>query len=331
MKKDDYKKGEILIYKTEEDGVGLDVRLEKNTVWLTQAQMAELFQKSPSTISEHISNVFEEGELEKELSIRKFGNSEIGLSKPTNYYNLDVIISVGYRVKSHQGTHFRIWATKTLTDHLIRGFTVNKRLLFEAQDKFQELQSTIAFLQEKSQRKLLRGQEAEILNLLASYTKTLSTLEAYDKGALVDVRGKKTRFVLSYDECERIIQQIKTELIARKEAGDLFGNDRDNTFIGIVRGLTQTFNQKELYSTIEDKAAHLLYLTIKDHPFSDGNKRIASFLFIYFLDRAEYLYKKSGERKINDNALTALALLIAESDPQEKEVMIKIVKTLISE
>lgn len=156
-------------------------------------------------------------------------------------------------------------------------------------------------------------------------------MDQYDKGKLSDERGRKTKFVLKYEDCVKIIAELKKQLIAKKEASDLFGQERDGSFEGVIKGLYQTFTKKELYPTIEDKVSHLLYLTIKDHPFTDGNKRTASFLFVYFLDKSGYLFKKSGERKINDNALTALALLIAESDPKEKEVMIKIIMNLIGE
>lgn len=173
--------------------------------------------------------------------------------------------------------------------------------------------------------------KTEILNLLADYAKTLSLLEKYDKGALSEQKGRKTKFVLKYETCVNIIAELKKELAKKKEAGDLFGQERGGSFEGIIKGLYQTFGKKELYPTIEDKASHILYLTIKDHPFSDGNKRSAAFLFACFLDKTNYLFKKSGERKINDNALVALTLLIAESDPKDKEVMIKIIKNLIVE
>ena len=184
-------------------------------------------------------------------------------------------------------------------------------------------------LQKQSQKELLKGQETEILTLLADYSKTLSLLAQYDKGKLKEEKGKRTKFVLRFEDTTRIIAELKKELIAKKEAGDLFGQARGGGFEGIIKGLYQTFAKKELYPTIEDKASHLLYLIIKDHPFSDGNKRSAAFLFVYFLDKSDYLFKKSGERKINDNALTALALLIAESDPKDKAIMIRIVKNLI--
>ena len=253
------------------------------------------------------------------------------IKRDVEFYNLDTILSVGYRVNSKQATQFRVWATKTLKNHLIKGYTVNEKRLLEAREKFQELQTAISFLREKSKKELLSGQAGEILNLLSDYSKTLTILEQYDKGQLKESKGGKTKFVLKYDDCLKIIAELKKELVMKKEASDLFGNERDGSFEGIIKGLYQSFGDKELYPSIEDKASHLLYFIIKDHPFSDGNKRSAAFLFVYFLDKTNFLFKKSGERKINDNALVALALLVAESDPKEKETMVKIVKNLLAE
>ena len=325
-------KGEIVIYQTSKKEVELRVRLEKETVWLTQKQMALLFNKGISTINEHIKNIFREVELKENSVIRKFRiTAADGKTYETNFYNLDVIISVGYRVKSLRGTQFRIWATKTLKEHLIEGYTINEKRLLEAREKFKELQTTISFLQEKSQKELLSGQVGEILNLLSSYAKTLTLLNEYDKGKLKEIKGRKAKFVLSYEGCKKIIDEIKKELMMKKEASELFGNEAGRGFEGIVKNLYQTFGSKELYKTIEEKAAHLLYLTIKDHYFTDGNKRIASFLFVYFLDKNNYLYRENREKKINDNALVALALLIAESNPKEKDILIKIITNLIGD
>ena len=332
MKKDNFQKGEIIIYKTSKNEVALDVRLEKDTVWLTQNQIALLFGTQRPAITKHLNNIFKSSELSKNSvsSILEHTASD-GKVYKTQFYNLDAIISIGYRVNSTRATQFRIWATKILKDHLLKGYTINEKRLLEAQEKFQELQTAISFLQEKSKKELLSGQEGEILNLLSSYAKTLTILEQYDKGELKESKGGKTKFILTYEHCLQIINELRKELITKKEAGDLFGSERDGSFEGIIRGLYQTFSGKELYPFIEDKASHLLYFIIKDHPFSDGNKRSAAFLFVYFLDKIGYLFKKSGERKINDNALVALALLVAESEPKEKETMIKIIKNLLTE
>ncbi|MFH1745346.1 MAG: Fic family protein, partial [bacterium] len=194
---------------------------------------------------------------------------------------------------------------------------------------FDKLQKTIAFLNKKSKAKILGGQEKEILNLLADYSKTLTLLERYDKNKLKDNKTGKSKFVLKYQDCSSIINRLKLELTNKKEAGDLFGNEIDYKLESITKNIYQTFSQKELYQSLEEKAAHFLYLIIKDHPFSDGNKRIGSFLFVYFLDKNKYLYRDDGEKKINDNALTALALLVAESDPKEKEQMIALITQLL--
>jgi death-on-curing family protein len=332
MADEEFKKGEIIIYKTPQNDIELEVKLEKETVWLSLNQMALLFNRDKSVISRHICNIFKEKELEKDSVVANFATTAAdGKIYQVDYYNLDVIISVGYRVKSLNGVKFRQWATKVLKRYLIQGYVVNRKRLLEAQNKFHDLQQAVLFLQNQVKKELLKGQEIEILNLLADYSKTLSLLHQYDERKLKKTKGKKIEVILKYPDCKKIIVELKKQLIAKKEAGDLFGQERAGAFEAIIGGLYQTFGKKELYPTIEDKAAHLLYLTIKDHPFTDGNKRIASFLFVYLLDKTNYLFKKSGEKKINDNALTALALLIAESDPKEKEVMIKIIKNLIIE
>jgi len=330
MKNDGFKKGEIVIYQSKY-GPRLEVRLEEETVWLTQKQMAVLFDKGVPTINEHIKNIFKEGELQENSVIRKFRiTAADGKTYETNFYNLDVIISVGYRVKSLRGTQFRIWATKTLKEHLVKGYTINEKRLLQAQNQFQELQDTISFLQNKSKHKLLAGQEQEMLNLLANYSKTLTLLEQYDKENLSLVKKTKGGFILEYENAINVIGEIKKDLVAKKEASDLFGQENSDKFKGILGCIYQTFGKKELYPSLEEKAAHLLYFIIKDHPFVDGNKRIASFLFVYFLDKNDFLYSKTGEKKINDNALTALAILIAVSDPREKDKLIKIITNLVA-
>lgn len=328
----DIKRGAIIIYKTAKNEVDLKVRMEKETVWLDAHQIALLFRVNRPAIVKHINNIYKTNELDENLTCSILEQvAADGKIRKMNLYNLDMIISVGYRVNSKQATQFRIWATKTLKNYLIKGYAINEKRLIEAREKFKELQSAIAFLKEKSKKELLIGQEGELLSLLASYAKTLTILDEYDKGKIKEIKGKKSKFVLSYENCLRIISELKKELTEKKEAGDLFGQERDGSFEGIIKGLYQTFGGKELYPNIEDKASHILYLIIKDHPFSDGNKRSGAFLFVYFLDKCDYLYRQNGEKKISDNALTALALLVAESDPKEKEVVIKIIKNLIAE
>ncbi|MDD4271656.1 MAG: virulence protein RhuM/Fic/DOC family protein [Patescibacteria group bacterium] len=326
MKINNKSKGEIIIYKTKR-GPKLDVKMEKQTVWLTQAQIGLLFDVERSVITKHIKNIFENGELKEKSNVQNLhiANSD----KPVKFYSLDVVLSVGYRVNSKRATQFRIWATKTLKDHLAQGYTINEKRLLEAREKFSELQNVISFMREKAKHELLAGQEQEILNLLAYYLSSLAILEKYDKDKLALPRAGKTKYKLTYELALEVIKNIKAELVKKKQASDIFGHQSANKLEGILANLWQTFGGNELYKSFEEKAAHLLYLIIKDHPFIDGNKRIASFLFVYFLDKNNFLYRDNGEKKINDNALVALALLTAISDPKDKDTVIKIIVNLL--
>ena len=252
MKKNNFKKGEIIIYKTSKNEVSLKVRFENETVWLTQAEIAELFGKERTVITKHIKNIFADKEINLKSNVQKMhiANSD----KPVEFYSLDVILAVGYRTNSARAIHFRKWATSVLKKYLLQGYAINEKRLLEAREKFQELQTAISFLQEKSKKELLSGQAGEILNLLSDYSKTLTILEQYDKGQLKESKGGKTKFVLKYDDCLKIIAELKKELIVKKEASDLFGNERDGSFEGIIKGLYQSFGGKELYPSIEDKA-----------------------------------------------------------------------------
>jgi len=324
-------KGEIVIYKSPQ-GPEIQVKLEKETVWLDAHLIARLFDVNRPAIVKHINNIYKTGELDKKSTCSILEQvAADGKIRKMNLYNLDTIISVGYRVNSNRATQFRIWATKTLKEHLVKGYTINAKRLLQAQTHLKELQGAIGFLQGKAKHELLAGQEQEILNLLANYSKTLTLLEQYDKRKLRLVKKEKGKFVLLYNEARQVIEEIKKELIAKKEASDLFGQENSEMFKGILGSIYQTFDGKELYLSLEEKAANLLYFIIKDHPFIDGNKRSGSFLFVYFLDKNNYLYKSSGEKKINDNALTALSLLIAVSDPREKDVLIKIITNLLND
>ncbi len=304
MKEQEIKKGEVIIYKSKE-GPKLEVRLEENTVWLTQNQIALLFSTQRPAITKHLNNIFKSGELDKNsVSSILEHTANDGKTYKTQFYNLDAIISVGYRVNSNRATQFRIWATKTLKEHLVKGYTLNEKRLLQYQNSFQDLQETITLLQEKSKHELLVGQEQEILSLLSSYSKTLTLLEQYDKEKLKLTKKAKEKYVVQYDEARKLIDKIKKDLIAKNEASNLFGQENEDRFKAIIKNIYQTFDGKELYSSLEEKAAHILYLVIKDHPFVDGNKRIGSFLFIYYLNKNNYLYKENGEKKINDNTLT---------------------------
>jgi len=327
MKKDNFQKGEIVIYKASQKEVELRVRFENESVWLSQAGIAKLFGKDRTVITKHIAKIFTDKEIDKKSNVQKMhiANSD----KPIELYGLDVILAVGYRTNSSRAIHFRKWATRTLKNYLLRGYALNEKRLSETQEKFKELQGAISFLRDKSAHELLSGQEQEILDLLANYSKTLTLLEQYDTEKLHLARRGKAKFILTYKIASAIISGLKKDLLIKKEAGDLFGQEYADKFKAILGNIYQTFDKKELYASIEEKAAHLLYLIIKDHPFADGNKRTGAFLSVYFLDKNNYLYKESGERKINDNALTAIALLIAISDPKEKDKMIKIITNLL--
>jgi len=325
-----FNKGEVVIYKPKSGEIQLEVKLEKETVWLDARQMAQVFGVNRPAIVKHVNNIYRSMELSEKSTCSKTEQvAADGKIRLINLYNLDMIISIGYRVNSKRATQFRIWATKVLKSYLLEGYVVNQKRLVEAQNKFNQLRETVAFLRAKSKEELLKGQGKEILELLADYSKTLTLLEEYDKNKLRTAKGKRAKFVLEYEDCSRVAAELKKGLIAKKEAADIFGNEIGHQLESIAKNLYQTFSGKDLYKSVEEKAAHILYLIIKDHPFSDGNKRIGSFLFVYFLDKNNYLFRKSGERKINDNALAALALLIAASNPKEKEQMVALITQLI--
>lgn len=328
-KNNEIKKGEIVIYK-DSKGPEIQVKLENESVWLDAHLIAKVFGINRPAIVKHINNIYKTGELDKKATCSILEQvATDGKIRKMNLYNLDVIVSVGYRVNSKRATQFRIWATNVLRGYLVKGYAVNEKYLLEAKNRFNDLQSTIAFLQEKSKHQLLVGQEQEIIDLLAGYAKTFSLLEQYDKEKLALVKKTKSKFVLDYASAVKVIKEVKKELAGKNEASDLFGQENGDKLKAIFGNIYQTFDKKDLYPSLEEKASHLLYFIIKDHPFVDGNKRTASFLFVYFLDKNNYLYKETGEKKINDNALTALALLIAVSAAEEKDRLVKIVTNLL--
>ena len=325
--------GEVVIYQSSDGFASLDVHLAEETVWLTQAQMAELFDRNKRTISEHLRNVFKESELEEEVVVRKFrtttrhgalaGKTQ---SKEVQYYNLDVVISVGYRVKSLRGTQFRIWATNVLKQHLVQGYTVNQRRL--AEKGLAEMEEAVALLSRTLQRhELVTDEGKAVLEVVSRYAKSWSLLLQYDEDRLElpkDRHGAGKS--LAYHQARAAITALHSDLSGRGEATDLFGREREHALQAILGNLDQTFGGRDLYPSIEEKAAHLLYFVIKDHPFSDGNKRIGSFLFLLFL-RENNLLDQSG---INDNGLVALALLIAESDPRQKDLLVRLILNLLA-
>lgn len=316
----------IVIYQSEDGQTQIDVRLENETVWLTQAQMAELFQKDQSVIARHIANIFKEGELEKSSNMQILHNT-LSKYKPTSIYNLDVIISVGYRVKSKRGTAFRIWARKILKDYLIKGFAVNERI---RREQIGELRQLVGILGRTIQSQPLMPSEENqaLFDVVTDYAYALDTLDNYDYERLtIEKTTQEERFHATY---ENAISEI--EGLRKKFGGsNLFGNEKDDSFKSSIGQIYQTFGGEELYPSVEEKAAMLLYLVTKNHSFSDGNKRIAATLFLWFLNNNGILYRKDGSKRLADNTLVALTLMIAESKTEEKDVMVKVVVNLINQ
>lgn len=331
---------QIIIYQTKDGQAQIEVNLQQETVWLSQAQMVELFGKSKKTISEHINNVFKEGELQADQVVRKFRTTAPdGKNYVVNHYNLDVIISVGYRVKSRRGTQFRIWATSVLKDYLVQGYALNQQRLQEAKEKLQALQEAVSLFSRLPERKSLSATEAEsILSVLNSYSYGLEILDQYDHQS-VEIRHTQDQelFRLTYEEAIRQIRLWRET----QQAGPMFGNEKDDSFRSSLETIYQTFDSIDLYPSVEEKAAHLLYFIIKNHSFTDGNKRIGAGLFVWFLERNKLLYRSgertprdtqaAGQKRIADNALVALTLMIATSRPEEKEIIIKVIVNLINQ
>ena len=303
---------QVAIYKSKTGEFVINIDTKHDTVWLSQKQMASLFGKTIPTINEHIKNVYKEKELNTSRTIRKFrivedeGRRQI--TRTIDHFNLDVIISVGYRVKSLQGTQFRIWATKTLKHYLVKGYVLNQKRLKEQQKSLKVLSDSVALIKLKIQSPMLAGQESELLEIVKTYIDSLRLLKLYDDQRLTVGKLKsKSKFQLDYQTTIQNINELKARLLKQSLASENFGMENSHRLEGLIGAISQTFDGRELYPSIEEKAAHLLYFVIKDHPFIDGNKRIGSTLFIYFLSKNNFLFKDSGEAKINDRALVALA------------------------
>lgn len=318
---------DILLYLAEDGETRLEVQLDHETVWLTQKQMAELFDKNVRTVNEHIKNVFKEGELDEPAVIRKFRiTAADGKSYATVHYNLDVIISVGYRVKSQRGTQFRRWATQVLRDHLVKGYTLNEQRLRDESAKLAEMRQAVKLLSRTLEhQQLVSDLGKDVLQVITDYAYALATLDRYDHGTLAieDTSGPAT-FALVYDQAISVVQSMKGEF------DGLFGLEKDQGFKSALGAIYQTFDGKDVYPSIEEKAANLLYFIVKNHAFSDGNKRIAAAIFIYFLAGNHILYRHDGSKRLADNALVALTLLIAESRPEEKGTIVKVIVNLIN-
>ncbi|MFH0995351.1 MAG: virulence protein RhuM/Fic/DOC family protein [Pseudomonadota bacterium] len=321
--------GAIILYQTEDGQTSVEVRLEAETVWLTQQQMVELFHRDKRTISEHIRNIFKEGELIEEAVVRKFRTTAFdGKSYLTNSYNLDVIISVGYRVKSQRGTQFRVWATSVLKDYLVQGFALNQQRL--AENGVADLRGVLDLLATTLEQHQLADETGlEVVQLVRKYGLSWQLLLQYDEDRLPMPLGRKGHASVEFDMTfvRRGIACLQDELTARNEATDLFGRERDKGLAGIIGAIHQTFDGQELYPSVEEKAAHLLYFVIKDHPFSDGNKRIGSFLFLIYLQVNGLI----DAVRFDNKSLVALALLVAASAPAQKDVLIRLIVNLLAE
>jgi prophage maintenance system killer protein len=323
-------KGEIVIYRTKDGKAALEVNLSEETLWLNQGQVSILFDRDRSVITKHLSNIFKSGELDKKSNVQKMHIA--GSDKPVVYYNLDVIISLGYRVNSKCGTQFRIWATQVLKDHILKGYSLNEKRLKEQNARLLELQKTVSLMQRVMEgRELARDEATGLLQVITDYSYALSLLDQYDRQQLkIRHTTKKLPFVLTYEAVRRAIDKLGEQSRKKGKPIALFGREKDQSLKGSLGAIYQTFDGKEIYPSIEEKAAHILYFVVKNHSFIDGNKRIGAFLFIWFLDASGILYAGDGHKRIGDNTLVALTLMIAESRPEDKDIIIKVIVNLIN-
>ena len=317
---------QIEIFTTQDGQAQLRVALDKDTVWLTQAQLCELFERDQSVISRHVRNVFHEGELLQESNMQKMhiANSD----KPVAFYSLDVIISVGYRVKSQRGVQFRQWATQTLKQHLVQGYTLNQKRLQERGIEFEQVVSLLS--QTLANQSLVNPEGAAVVGVIHDYARSWSLLQGYDEQSLSNnTAAQRGMAALDLDMALQAIGELKQELIAKGEATALFGQLRGNGLASAIATIEQGFGDELFYPNVASRAAHLLYFVIKNHPLADGNKRSGSFLFLWYLRLNQGFLAKPVEQLINDNTLVALALLVAESKPEQKELMIRLVEHFI--
>lgn len=304
---------EIILFKADDIELQVKITPDEETVWLTQDQMAELFDKDRSVIGRHISNIFKEGELEEDTSVQILHGSNFENHRPPQYYNLDVIISVGYRVKSKRGIQFRRWANSVLKDYILKGYAVNNNRMAQLGEVIRIMKRTENSLDAK-----------QVLSVIERYSVALALLDDYDHQTMKRPKGNDATYVLSYEECRDIIDHMKFSADS-----DLFGNEKDDSFKGSIGNIYQSFAGQEIYPTVEEKAANLLYFVTKNHSFSDGNKRIAATMFLYFLDKNGILFRE-GEKTIEDHTLVALTIMIAESRPDEKEMMVSVIMNCIA-
>ena len=327
---DNFDKGEIIIYTAKDGSINLDVRLENETIWLTQDLIVKLFESSKANVSEHIKHIFEEGELDKNSTVRNFrtvrkeGNREV--TRNLEYYNLDMIISVGYRINSSRATQFRIWATSVLKEYIIKGYALNEKRLKEQQNQIITLKNSIALMERGLIEQIENLDTAkEVARILNNFALGLNLLDDYDH-KLLDKKGINSTKAkkISKDEFLKIINDMKADF-----KSDIFAQPKDNSFDSSINQIYQTFDGVELYPTLEEKAATLLYLIVKNHSFTDGNKRIAASCFLYFLDKNDMLFK-NDEPLIDNSALFSLTLLIAISKPEEMETIKQIIISILN-
>ena len=321
----------IVIYQTEDGQTQIDVRLENETVWLTQAQMAELFETDRTSIVRHINNIYRADELEREATCAKIAQVQTEgkrqVTRTIPYFNLDMIISVGYRVNSKRGVKFRQWANRVLKEYLVKGYAINERIRHE---QIGELRQLVGMLGRtlQNQAVISTDETTALFEVVTDYTYALDTLDNYDYERLaIDKTTKQEKFHATYENAMEAINGLREKF----GGSTLFGNEKDESFKSSIGQIYQTFGGDELYPSVEEKAAMLLYLVTKNHSFSDGNKRIAATLFLWFLNNNGILYREDGSKRLADNTLVALTLMIAESKTEEKDVMVKVVVNLINQ
>jgi len=329
-KNNSFPKGEVVIYQDKRGATRLEVKLEQETVWLTQKRMGELFSVDIRTISEHLRNIFDSKELEESATIRKFRivqkEGERDVSRELEFYNLDIIISVGYRVNSKRATQFRIWATNVLKRHIVNGYTINKKRLSLQTAKIKELQDAVRLLSNITVLDSVSDEAKGIIQIISEYSRALGILDDYDHGCLSAPKGTLRQFyVFTYDEAIKLIALMRQKF----HGSPLVGQERDQSFKSSLGAVCQSFAGNDVYRSVEEKAAHLLYFVTKNHSFVDGNKRIAAALFVCFLQKNRLLLRKDGAKRIDDAALAALTLMIAASKPSEKTLMINVVLNLL--
>jgi len=320
----------IEIYTGEDGHIQIEVKFDKDTVWLNQNQLMTLFESSKANISEHLKGIFQSGELSMDSTVRNFrtvrqeGRRQV--SREIEHYNLDVIISLGYKINTNRGIKFRQWATQHLKDYLVKGYVVNPKRL-------EDLGRMVQLIESTGKSENLQLNEAKgLLDMLSHYTKSFVLLNQYDSHTLKSGSlNKNITYEIQYEEAKIAIEELKGRLVSKREATELFGREKDQSFKSSLQSIVQTFDGQYLYPSIEEQAAHLLYFVIKNHSFNDGNKRIGAFLFVWFLEKNKHRFKKSGEVKINDNGLTAIALLVAQSKTEEKELMVQLIVNLIAD